>query len=225
MIQEPGPSFDAVLFDLDGTLAYTREDVWDSVDYAAVSIGATLPAPFRADPRNLSLSDREIFEALDRRGDEGDFPVFQKALKTHYRELTLFPKTVLYDGIEDILERLIKASIPAYIVTAKSHQATAKLLSTKGWSRFFRRWASADQFGGGADTKTHVLRTMLERYVEGDRPVYVGDSAGDIIAARNNRIPAIGVLYGDGDRELLLRERPDFIAATADQLASLLFPG
>jgi phosphoglycolate phosphatase len=53
--------------------------------------------------------------------------------------------------------------------------------------------------------------------------VYVGDSWSDIRAAHENNIPAVGVLYGDGDPELLLRENPEYSAGDAAALGRLLF--
>lgn len=218
-------AYNAVVFDFDGTLAFTREDVWDSVEYAAKAVGGALPAAFRADPRNLALPAHEIFHAVKGwSASDERFDAFTLALRKHYRELNDFSRTVLYPGIEALLQRLLGAGIPAYIVTAKPQEPLHKILRVKGWARLFRACFSPDSFGGNDRSKTELLRSMLDSHLSGLAAVYIGDSPGDVIAARSNGIPVIGVLYGDGDVERLRSESPDFVASTADEIAKLLFP-
>lgn len=217
-------AYNAVIFDFDGTLAFTREDVWDSVEYAAMSVGGSLPVAFRADPRNLALPTHAVFSAIKGSASDERFDAFTLALRKHYRELNDFSKTVLYPGIEAILQRLLGAGIPAYIVTAKPQEPLRKILRVKGWARFFRACFSPDSFGGDDRSKTELLRLMLDSHLCDPAAVYIGDSPGDVIAARNNGIPVIGVLYGDGDVERLRSENPDFVASTVGELAKLLFP-
>lgn len=224
MEQKMSPAYQAVVFDFDGTLAFTREDVWDSVEYAAESVGGDLPAAFRADPGNLSLPECAIFDAVKGPAPDTRFDDFASALKKHYRQLNDFSKTVLYPGVEAILRRLLASGIPVCIVTAKPYEPLCKILRIKGWAPFFRVCLSPDSFGGRDRSKTELLRLLLDSHLSGLHVVYIGDSPGDVIAARNNGVPIIGVLYGDGDAGRMAAEKPDFLAATADEMATLLFP-
>jgi phosphoglycolate phosphatase len=216
--------FDALLLDFDGTVAFTREDVWDSIEYAAASIGANLPPAFRADPRNLALDLPSIFSSLAGDPPERAFGRFADSLRAHYREISDYPKTALYPGIEGILARCSARGVPAYIVTAKPRAPTERILALKGWARFFRGWYSPDSFGEPPLTKAELLRVLLDEVIPGRSALYVGDSPGDVIAARRTSIPVVGVLYGDGDADEVLREKPDYVAPTVERLAELLLP-
>ena len=54
--------FTALIFDFDGTVAYTAPDVWDAVEAGTLVFGKKIDPDYRADPRNLSLHPRKIFE-------------------------------------------------------------------------------------------------------------------------------------------------------------------
>ena len=47
-------NFDIVLFDFDGTLADSKEDVWESVEYSCSYFNAKVPSKFKMDPSNSS---------------------------------------------------------------------------------------------------------------------------------------------------------------------------
>jgi phosphoglycolate phosphatase len=214
----------SVLFDFDGTLADSQEDVWCSIDAAAAALSLRVPGEFRRCPENLALSQREIFNALCPHGGEDMLRHFQLSLHEHYLYKNTFPHTVLYPGIEDMLNRLLSEGWTLFIVSMKQFSALDKLLKLKKWDRYFKKWLSPDGPGSWTEpkTKTELVGLILRDELHGAPAVYVGDSWGDIRAAHENNIPAVGVLYGDGDRELLKRENPEFCVPHAAALEELL---
>jgi phosphoglycolate phosphatase len=212
-----------VIFDFDGTLADSREDVWASIDAAARAVSRWVPAEFRSSPQNLALSHREIFDALYPRGGEDTFIRFEQVLHDHYLYQNTFEHTVLYPGIEELLERLMEEEWGLYIVSTKQFTALDKLLKIKKWDRYFKKWLCPDGPAEGLKTKRELIQCILDEELRDVPVVYVGDSWGDIRAAHENNIPAVGILYGDGDPELLLREKPEYCAGDAVTLGRLLF--
>ena len=67
-----------------------------------------------------------------------------------------------------------------------------------------------------------VLKTAV---VYGADAVYIGDSAGDVEAAKANGLYVIGVLYGDGDPEQVRRAGPDAVAPTPEALLEHMMKG
>ena len=214
------PVFDTVLFDFDGTLADTAPDVWKSVEAAAAAVGGAVPASFK-EAENLSLPLEVIYHTVKGEAGEDRFSDFTEAVKTHYRQQNTFEDTVLYPGMENLLQKLKDTGIPAYILSAKPQEPLSKILLQKGWDRYFKAWYGADGMKDGILSKRELLKVFKQAYLRDKKAVYIGDSPGDIISARENGLPSIGVLYGDGSR-LVLSEKPDYIAESAEDILRLL---
>jgi phosphoglycolate phosphatase len=214
--------YDAIVFDFDGTLASSEEDVWESVAYAAQVLGGRIPQWFRSDSRHLSLSEKEIFEAITPRISSQKLTLFQHELTRHYRQLNTFAYTELYSGMESLLQSLQSRKIPCYIVTMKPLEPLEKILASKGWDQYFVHWISPDSKPGQFSSKGEMIRTLKEMFPAHIDPIYIGDTFSDIQAAKMNGMDSMGVLYGDGDGELLRKEKPDYLVADVKTMARIL---
>lgn len=209
--------FTAVLFDFDGTVARTAEDVWDSVRYGFTACGLELPADFSGDNRNLFQSPGEMVErlypgsgpALCQRADE--------AVAHHYRELSTHPNTALFPGIKELLELLLEERIPTGILSNKAHPALGRLLELKGWDRCFTSYRGSLPTDGDLGDKVHRLRHYMKDF-DVTNAAYIGDSASDVIAAKENGLLSIGLTYGDGDGELVKKSGPDVLCTVPEEL-------
>ncbi|MFV0352451.1 MAG: HAD family hydrolase, partial [Oscillospiraceae bacterium] len=81
---------------------------------------------------------------------------------------------------------------------------------------------SPDTFPDKQHTKAELIGDLLTR-LQKSRPVYIGDSVGDVEAAQSNGITSVAVTYGDGDVAKLLRAKPDYVADNAQELAQILY--
>jgi phosphoglycolate phosphatase len=185
------------VFDFDGTLVDSREDVWRSIEYAAEAAGARVPPQFRARPRNLSLSRLDIWRRLG--GSEERFDEFSRELTTHYLYANDFANTAPYPGVMELLEALANSGREMYIVTNKDFSAADALIRKLGLAPFFRLWYSPDGPGDWNLNKTELIAMLKANELAGKSAVYIGDSSGDAEAAHANGMPVIGALYGDGD--------------------------
>lgn len=207
--------FSAVLFDFDGTLAYTAADVWDSVRYGFSRFGLKLPDTYAQDDRNLAKLVEVMVSELYPQASDDVKTAASQAVSDHYRNLSTYANTVLYPGIQDALELLKKNGIPVGILSNKGHLSLGRILKTKGWLHYFTSYC------GTSDTDVPQKTVRLASYSRNfdlTNSVYIGDSASDIYAARENGLPTIGVLYGDGDSEDLLGSQPDVILASSEAL-------
>ncbi len=208
--------FSAVLFDFDGTLAYTASDVWVSVRYGFESAGLILDEDYAGDDRNLAYTVGEMIKALYPGASEEQIRIAEENCNRHYRYVNSFDNTVMYEGIKELLEFIRAENIPCGVLSNKGHISLSRLLKEKGWDIYFDRFQGTTDESYGL-SKTIRLREFVKHF-DISNAIYIGDSYTDITAARDNGLLSAGVLYGDGDRELVKREHPDYLFDTAVDL-------
>jgi phosphoglycolate phosphatase len=212
--------FRAILFDLDGTLLDTLEDLADSTNRSLARLGLpmhpvqeyryfvgdgienlarrALPAD-RRDPRMVD----EIKEAVSREYAE------------HWAD-----KTRVYPGIHELLDALSARKVPMAILSNKPHAFTLSITE-----RYFQRWAFAAVLGArdSHPRKPDPGAALEISTVFGLRPaevLYAGDTNTDMQTARRAGMYAVGVLWGFREREELLENGAQSLAVRpADLLA------
>lgn len=214
--------YDAIIFDFDGTLANTREDVWESVEFAANSVGGTIPMEFRNNSSNLALSEEVIFDSICPKVPTKFLKQFRDEIKRHYRKMNTFIHTEFYPGIESLLKELKKKNIPCYIITMKPLEPLEKILFTKKWNEYFVKWLSPDSIKGNIYTKSEMIHHLIQTCLPKSDLIYIGDTFSDIIAAKDNKINSIGILYGDGNADLVKSEKPEYTACNAKDIRDIL---
>ena len=183
-----------ILFDLDGTLLDTLEDLTDATNYALAAHG--YPARTKAEIRRfvgngalnqirLSLPDGSSQEAV------------AEVLNTYkpYYTAHCQNKTAPYSGVLEALSAL-KEKHPIAIVSNKPDAAVKALCAD-----FFPGIYS---LGETADCPRKPAPDMVYKAmaaIGADRCIYVGDSEVDVITARNAAVPCVSVLWGFRDRE------------------------
>ena len=194
---------DTVIFDLDGTLLNTLEDLADSVNYALT----TCDMPERTidevrcfvgnGVRNLML--RAVPDGEQNPKFEEAFAVFKEYYGEHCND-----KTKPYEGIMELLKVLKEKGYAIGIVSNKIDSAVKELNN-----RYFKGIidvAIGEREGvlrkPAPDT---VLTALQELGKEKESAIYVGDSDVDIATAKNVGIPCISVLWGFRDKEFLVK--------------------
>ena len=203
----------AVLFDLDGTLLDTLDDLTASTNAALAAF--SLPPRTRDEVRRFVGNGAERLIRLSLPGKETDPPVEEvlKAFREHYNAHCL-DRTRPYVGILEALEAL---SMPAAIVSNKPDSAVKPLCS-----RFF---PGIPAFGETADCPRKPAPDMLFRGLAAlgaDRCVYVGDSEVDILTAKNAGVPCLSVLWGFRDKDTLEAAGGTVFCRTPEELPAIL---
>lgn len=216
--------YDYVLWDFDGTLAYTGADVWGSLEYAAQECGGTIPLTYRKNDSNLGKSVQEIFHQVTPFPGEEKYKEYDDLVRIHYRTISEYPETCLYEGIRELLIWLREKGVVNSIITMKPEKALDRILDKKGWGSFFEECYSPDSFTGTEKTKSELIRYVIERRTDKNY-VYIGDTWSDVRAAHDNGIPCIAVTYGDGDTAKLVGENPEYIADDVSGIFHILEKG
>lgn len=208
--------YDAIIFDLDGTLTDTLEDLKNSVNYAMGEFG--FPERTLDEVRSFVGNGvrRLIYLSVPENTPDEISESCLEVFKKYYKDHSLI-KTKPYDGIIPMLERLKKEGIKTAVVTNKMHEAAVDIVRI-----FFDGLidVTIGQIDGIAQKpQPDGIYAALEKLgVSKENAVYVGDSEVDCITARNAGISCIGVAWGFRSKEVLLENGADFIINSPQEI-------
>lgn len=186
--------YDAVIFDLDGTLLNTLEDLKNSVNYALAS--CEMPQRSYEEIRHfvgngvMRLMELAVPDGFANPEFERAFALFKEHYGKHCNDLT-----DLYPGIRGLLEKLKKEGFQMAIVSNKYYEGVQALKE-----QYFKDYLDV-AIGEREEIRKKpapdtVLAALKELGLPKDRAVYVGDSEVDIATAANTGMDCITVGWG-----------------------------
>ena len=201
----------ALIFDLDGTLIDSLEDIALSMNdvlqefnlpthplksYNQFVGDGALYLTQRAVPKN---SSQELIDSILKRYKK----VYDKAI---------YHSTKPYEGIYELLEKLQNTSLKMGVLSNKPHEFTLKYVET-----LFHQFEFLQVHGQKEDVpkKPHpqgALNIAHAFNLSSDEIVYIGDTPTDIHTAKNANMKSIGVLWGFRTKEELQEAGADFLA-------------
>lgn len=212
--------FHAALFDLDGTLLNTLEDLAASVNAALSQFGYP---PRSADEVRRFLGNGAVMlieQATPHDATARERAAVLEAFQDHYA-VNMRVKTRPYDGILATLDGFLQRGLRLAVVSNKFHAAVGPLVA----DYFGGRITVAIGEGDGVPKKpdpTGALRALERLGCVSAQALYVGDSDVDIQTARNAGVFAVGCAWGFRDRSVLERAGADYIVDSPSQLLTLL---
>lgn len=202
--------YQAVIWDVDGTLLDTLDDQADSTNAMLASFGfPTLPKDayryligdgLASLIRNVTPDDIEPTEELHRKMAEGYKEQYGRRWNA---------KTRPYDGVPEVLDALAERGVKQTVLSNKPDAALQKCVSEllSPWS-FDVVFGQRDGFPRKPDP-AGIHETLRLIGVEKENALYVGDTGTDMETAKNAGLFAVGVLWG-------FRERDELESAGAD---------
>lgn len=194
----------AVIFDLDGTLLNTLDDLADSTNYALSRFGY----PTRTIDEVRQFVGNGVAKLIERAIPEGkNNPNFEKCLaifKENYAQ-NMYNKTAPYNGIIEMLSNLKSKGIKIAVVSNKFDLAVKELC--KKYFEGFIDFAAGENEAQGIRKKPApdaVISVLNKFNFASEDAVYVGDSDVDIMTAKNSKMPCISVTWGFRDEKFLL---------------------
>ena len=204
-----------ILFDLDGTLLDTLEDLKDAVNYALSYYGC--PTRTLEEIRCfVGNGVRQLLQkSLPGKPTDPDLDTFLETYQAYYAQHNE-DKTGPYPGVLQALEQL-KGEYPVAIVSNKHHSAVETMCKTY----FGEIYARGEQAGCPRKPAPDMLyATMGDLQVDGC--IYVGDSEVDVETARNANVPCLSVLWGFRDKDCLVNAGGKHFCDDAAQLPQML---
>lgn len=215
------PKYKAVLFDLDGTLLDTLDDLNNSGNYALKKCG--YPTITRDQTRQFVGNGMALFitRALPAGHTEEEHSRVLATFKEHYA-IHCKEKTRIYDGLENVLYRLGLAGVKTATVSNKGDFAVQELFDF--YFRGLMDGAIGERPGLSKKPAPDLVKTMAaELGVDLADTVYVGDSDVDIATARNAGLPCISVTWGFRSEEFIREHGATTVVHNMDELCQALF--
>lgn len=213
---------DTVIFDLDGTLLDTLEDLTDSVNHAMAAFGFPLHTIDEVRTFVGNGAPKLLERSIPRGLENPDYEAALAAFKAHYAA-HCEDKTKPYDGVPEMLAELKRQGYHMAVVSNKFDGAVKKLCK-----KYFGEFIAVS-IGESAEVKRKpapdtVYRALRELGCDASRAVYVGDSEVDIRTAKNASLPCISVTWGFRTEEKLLGEGApqDMLVRTPKEIDPLL---
>ncbi len=208
--------WDTYIFDLDGTLLNTLDDLWASVNYALAQ--NHYPERSKAEIRSflgngaMVLIRKSLPAGTSEEVVEQVFSTFRGYYVVHAMDTTC-----PYEGVGAMLQRLKASGKKIAIVSNKPDAAVQEL-----YDCFFKDVVDI-AIGERPEVRRKPAPDMVLKAMEllGSEPstsVYIGDSEVDMSTAKNSGLPCISVSWGFRDRDFLIAKGADRLIDSPDEI-------
>lgn len=209
-----------VIFDMDGTILDTIEDIKDAVNVALEHFGypeRTVSQVKKAVGNGLRKTmERSLPETVD----EETFVQIYNYMINHY-SFHSADKTKPYDGIVDVIRQLKERGYDTAVISNKKESSVIELCN-----RFYKDlfdYSLGEVEGRRPKPYPDAVNFVLsELDLNSEDAVYIGDSDVDIETARNSCLDSIIVTWGFRDEEFLLSQGAKTLAHKPEDLLELL---
>ena len=207
------------IFDLDGTLADTLEDLADATNHGLKALG--YPEHDYDSYRKFVGNgvQKLCYRALpdDRKDDmEKLLEIFNEYYGKHFLD-----KTRLYDGMKKCLEVLTENGVILAVATNKPQDFAVQIVK-----KLLPEYKFVKVLGGCAERRkkpdTEIIEEIVSEYPSEEDIYMIGDSNVDIQTAKNAGISSIGCVWGFRGREELTGAGADFIAETPEDIVKYI---
>ncbi len=212
--------YDTVIFDLDGTLLDTLEDLTDAVNYAL----REFDMPERTIDEVRRFVGNGVRRLMELAVPEGfSNPVFEDVFAKfkEYYGVHCNDKTKAYDGVLTLLKELKGEGFALAIVSNKLDSAVKEL--SEIYFEGVVKVAIGEKTGvAKKPAPDTVYEALRELGMPKERAVYVGDSEVDVMTAKNAGLPCISVLWGFRDEAFLRQQGAERFAHTPAEVRNFL---
>ncbi|HRH40819.1 MAG TPA: HAD-IA family hydrolase [Pyrinomonadaceae bacterium] len=215
--------FTCLLFDLDGTLIDSRDDLADSVNLTLSELNlANLPSEMIYNfigEGVFNLINRSISASLKREAEiefsNHGVEIFRKI----YAENCLI-KTKLYEGVSETLDEL--GDYQKAVITNKPWNFSVQILEGLGILRHFKIVCGGDSFAERKPSPVPLVQTAKRLNCLPEECLMIGDSWVDIEAGKNANIKTCGCIFGFRGRDELEKVKADFLIEKFSELTQIL---
>lgn len=209
---------DLIIFDLDGTLVDSRDDIANAVNFTLKKIGL----------KEKSISEISSYigtgvEGLIRKSLGNKEEVLLKkalsAFEEYYKKHST-DNSVLYPNVKEILEYF--KGKKKVIVTNRNYEFALLTLKTLGIYDYFEDIVGGDDIGCMKPSSCPLDMSMHRLSANKEEAIIVGDMDLDIVAGKRAGIITCGVTYGIGKKEDIIKAKPDFIIDDIMNLKNLI---
>lgn len=212
--------YDAALFDMDGTILDSIEDIYDSAN-AALRHFSLRPISLAETLAYVGNGARRLIEQAVPAGT--DAALTEEVLawyKPYYNDHSRI-KTRPYDGIPELLSELRRAGFALAVVSNKPDK-TARELTELFFDGLFASYVGESPTVRRKPWPDMVDAAVAAMGMDKSRCVYIGDSEVDVATARNAGLDCISVSWGFRTEQQLIDAGAKTIAHSPDELLKML---
>lgn len=213
-------TINTLIFDLDGTLLNTLNDLHACFNHAIKTFGY----PERTLDEIKSFVGNGIKKAIERalpyKIEDSELDEITEFFKQYYKD-NMLKHTKAYDGILAMLAELKEKGYKLAVVSNKFDDAVKGLCK-----KYFGDYIQiAIGEGYGIEKKPNpngVLKAIKELNSTKEDSIYIGDSEVDIQTAANAGLPCISVLWGFKDKDFLVKNNAKLFAQTPNDIIKII---
>ncbi len=203
--------FNAILFDLDGTLTDSGLGITKSaayaldtlqIDYTGKDLSIFIGPPLRETFLKFGIQEKDVDQAIS-------------IYRSRYTTIGKF-ENMPYEGIEELLIKLNDLGYQLFVATSKPEGVAKEILAHFHLDQYFKEIAGAS-LDASRESKSAVISYLLEKYPS-KNPIMIGDTVYDVIGSKNHHIPCIGVSWGYGNVQDMIDAGAISIVDTIDGL-------
>jgi phosphoglycolate phosphatase len=212
--------YDIAVFDMDGTILNTLEDLADSLNYAL----RCSDFPERTIDEVRQFVGNGIRKLIERGVPAGtETPAVDKVHSdfTDYYKVHCYDKTKPYDGINRLLDSLKKSGCKTAVISNKADYAVQELCIKFFEGKF--DFAAGEKPGTAKKPSPDSLNDILEKMnIPHNRAVYIGDSDVDVQTAKNAGTDGIFVEWGFRDKDFLKENGAEIIVSSTEEIEKII---
>jgi len=206
--------FKTFLFDLDGTLSDPLLGISRSINHALISLGYESHSEFEL-AKYIGPPLDQTFKLLTSASDN-EVHALVAAYRERYRDVG-FSENSLYPGIVEVLEKMSQQGAFLGLCTSKRADFAEKILRMFNLRGHFSFVSGGDI---GISKKQQIAQLRKDGVID-TNALMIGDRAVDIVAAHENGLGSVGVLWGYGSRAELVDQQPLYLIEQVQQLGNL----
>lgn len=211
---------DTVIFDMDGTILDTLDDLTNAVNYALGEMG--YPKIDRSETRRYvgnglgMLINRALPEGHDEKEEAEATALFKSFYEVHGND-----KTKPYDGIIELLDELHSRGVKAAVLSNKYDAAVAELAGVYFPGKFNAVYG--ERVGVPKKPQPEAVCTIMKELgTDKEHTIYIGDSEVDMQTGNNAGVKTVGVTWGFRSVDVLEENNAHHIIDEPMELLELL---
>ncbi|HPW77264.1 MAG: Phosphoglycolate phosphatase [Candidatus Omnitrophica bacterium ADurb.Bin292] len=206
-----------IIYDLDGTLVDTRQDIINSVRYALKELnGPPVTDDEIKDAVGTGLHSliRQVFRTDDEKLADRGAQLYRKHYTSH-----MLDHSRLYPGARELLE-FFKPRTQA-VITNKPNPFSKQILEALGVGGYFIDVLAGDNGLPFKPDPASLFYLMGETKAKPEETLFIGDSPVDIQTARNAGVEIVCLSHGFTPEKTLARANPDYLVHHYDEILKL----
>ena len=211
--------YEAIIFDCDGTLLWTIDDLRDATNYALGLLGC----PLKTTEEILKLVGNGIGNLVMGALPDNQKDLHAKAMEyfATYYEVHFADKTCPYDGIVETVQKIKEMGIKVAVVSNKQEKYLLPLFD-KLFKDVFPVVMGESKYLAKKPAPDMVDEALRRLNVDKNKAVYVGDSEVDVRTAFNSDMDLIAVAWGFRSKENLIQNGAKIIIDTPSELLDII---